>query len=169
MATNKLHNTHNHSLGRDAALFHVSPRNFKQRISAVRRFNRFYTRHIGVLQKGLLESDYSLTEVRTLYELAQRTETTATELQGDLRLDTGYLSRIIRDFKRRGLINRRTSKTDGRQSILSLTPKGQEVFSDLNARAHNEIAKLLRGRSTREQQLLLDAMKTIERILGGNS
>ena len=139
--------------------------NLAQQIAAVRRFNRFYTRQIGVLQKGLLESDYSLAEVRVLYELAQRRECAAVELQRELGLDAGYLSRIIRSFKRRRLVNRRNSKADGRQSILSLTTKGQDVFVDLNTRANDEIAAHLHGRSLADQRRLTDAMRTIEEIL----
>jgi DNA-binding MarR family transcriptional regulator len=136
-----------------------------QQIAAVRRFNRFYTRQIGVLQKGLLESDYSLAEVRILYELAQRKECAAVELQRELGLDAGYLSRIIRSFQRRRLISRRVSKADGRQSILSLTAKGQEVFAELNTRANDEIATRLRSRSAEDQRRLTEAMRTIEEIL----
>ena len=87
-----------------------------QRAETVRRFNRFYTRQIGVLQEGLLKSPFSLTEARVIYELAHHETTTATELGDELGLDAGYLSRILRDFKRQGLIDKKASKKDGRQS-----------------------------------------------------
>ena len=92
-----------------------------QRIADVRRFNRFYTRQIGVLHEKLLRSPFSLAEARVIYELAHREKTTATELGKELGLDAGYLSRIVRDFKKRGLIDKQPSETDGRQSRLWLT------------------------------------------------
>src|SRR5688572_23260172 len=91
-----------------------------QRIQAIRQFNRFYTQQIGVLREGLLSSEYSLTEVRVLYELAQRDSPTATELGRDLGLDAGYLSRILRGFKKRGLLDSKASELDGRQFLLRL-------------------------------------------------
>src|SRR5205809_1016284 len=90
-------------------------------VQAVRRFNRFYTRQIGLLGEGYLESPFSLAEVRVLYELAHRERTTASELGRELALDAGYLSRILRDFRRQGLVERRRSESDGRQSLLWLT------------------------------------------------
>ena len=140
--------------------------NFKRRIEAVRRFNRFYTKQIGVLHEGLLESRFSLTEVRVLYELAHRDSPTATELAGELNLDAGYLSRILRAFEERGLISRTPSGKDGRLSHLSLTKKGQREFIPLNARASDEITTLLRKLSSAAQNDLTAAMHTIERLLG---
>src|SRR5437870_7785298 len=95
----------------------TAPDEFGQRVQAVRRFNRFYTRQIGVLQEGLLQSPYSLTEVRVLYELAHRQKPTATELGKDLGLDAGYLSRILQSFEKRRLIRKVRSEADGRQSL----------------------------------------------------
>ena len=89
------------------------------RIAAIRRFDRFYTRQIGVLAEGYLESDFSLTEARVLYELAHRDRPTATEIARDLGLDAGYLSRILRSFKGRGLIHKELSGVDARQRFLS--------------------------------------------------
>ena len=135
-------------------------------IAAVRSFNRFYTREIGVLQHGLLHSDLSLAEVRVIYELAQRTDSTATEIAGALKLDAGYLSRMLRAFQTRGLVRRRQSGADGRRTLLSLTRKGRAAFARLDARAHDEIAALLAHRPAAHPRDVVEAMRTIERILG---
>ncbi len=137
-----------------------------QRVAAVRRFNRFYTRQIGVLQEGYLDSPFSLAEVRVLYELAHRQHMTASDLVRDLGLDAGYLSRIIRGFKKQGLIAAVPSATDGRRRLLSLTEQGREVFAPLHARSHHDIGVLLDGLSPATQNRLLAAMHTIEDLLG---
>ena len=139
---------------------------FDRLVDAMRRFNRFYTKQIGVLHEGLLGSQFSLTEVRVLYELAHRKKPTATLLAKELDLDPGYLSRILRRFETRRLVGRCNSTTDGRQSLLSLTPRGRKVFAPLNARSHREVAAMLRTLSATEQRHLLSAMETIERLLG---
>lgn len=143
--------------------------NFDQRVTAVRRFNRFYTKQIGVLNEGYLQSPFSLTEVRVLYELAYRENTTASELARELGLDAGYLSRILRSFKKRGLIDKKTSEDDGRQSLLWLTAQGQEVFAPLDARARKQIGAMLSGMSDEEQERLVGAIRTIEGRLGARS
>src|ERR1700741_1401270 len=102
------------------------PRRHGQDAAAVRGFNRFYTRQIGVLRKTFLDSPYSLGEARVLYEIASRRAPTASDIARALDLDAGYLSRMLRQFERRGLIRRRTSPQDGRQSHLTLTPRGQK-------------------------------------------
>ena len=139
---------------------------FAARVAAVRRFNRFYTKQIGVLHQGYLESPFSLTEVRVLYELAHREKPTATELGNELGLDAGYLSRILRDFERRRLLDRRPSKADGRQSLLSLTEKGQKAFAPLHARSRDQIGAMLRRLAAADQNRLLGAMGSIEGLLG---
>jgi len=138
-----------------------------QRVDAVRRFNRFYTKQIGVLHEGLLGSPFSLTEVRVLYELAHREKPTATELGKELGLDAGYLSRILRGFKKRGLVTKMPSKADARQSLLSLTARGRKTFAPLNTRSSNEVAAMLRRLPAVEQSRLIEAMHTIEELLGG--
>src|SRR5712691_6624 len=102
---------------------------FDQCVALVRRFNRFYTKQIGVLHEGLLESPFSLTEARVLYEIAHRDAPAAAELARELGVDAGYLSRILRGFKKRGLIERKASQADGRQSHLWLTDRGQAAFA----------------------------------------
>lgn len=143
----------------------VDARTMDQQVAAVRRFNRFYTRQIGVLNEGLLKSPFSLTEVRVLYELAHRDGPTATELGRELGLDTGYLSRILRGFEQRGLIDRQPSEADGRQSHLRLTSEGRSAADALDARSSEEIGLMLRTLSAGERRRLVEAMRTIETSL----
>lgn len=140
-------------------------RDAEQRVAAVRRFNRFYTRKIGVLRAGAYQSPFSLTQVRVLYELAHRDRPTATELGRELGLDAGYLSRILRGFQQRGLVTRTRSSSDGRQSHVALTAQGRKVFAPLNARSHDEIAALLAPLPAPAQARLIGGMQTIESLL----
>lgn len=135
-------------------------------IDAVRRFNRFYTKQIGVLNEGLLESPFSLSEARVIYEIANREKATAAELGNELRLDAGYLSRIVRDFEQRKLVKKTPSDRDARQSVLSLTARGRKEFENLNQLSRNQIEEILNDLSPVEQDRLLAAMKTIEETLG---
>ena len=137
----------------------------RHRVAAVRRFNRFYTKQIGVLQQGLLRSPFSLTEVRVLYELAHRPEATAAELVDELGVDPGYLSRIIRRFQSRGLLTRTRSSDDARRRHVRLTRRGRAIFARLDAEASAEVAAMLRHRPVELQRRLLEAMSTIERVL----
>src|SRR2546430_16273621 len=121
----------------------MGSRELERRVEAARRFNRFYTRQIGVLRRGAYDSTFSLTEVRVLYELAHREKPTATELGRDLGVDAGYLSRILRGFEGRGLIHRMPSQSDGRQTLLALTAKGRKAFAPLQARSQEEIGAML--------------------------
>jgi DNA-binding MarR family transcriptional regulator/GNAT superfamily N-acetyltransferase len=136
-----------------------------QRIAAVRRFSRFYTRVIGALREGLLQSRFSLAEARVLYELAHRNELTATELGRDLEMDAGYLSRMLQAFERDGLLARSASETDRRQNLLSLTAAGAEAFAPLDARSRAEVGALLAGLSEPAQSDLVAAMQRIEALL----
>lgn len=138
-------------------------------IDTVRQFNRFYTRQIGVLHEGLLKSPYSLTEVRVLYELAHRKQPAAKSLCNDLQLDPGYLSRILADFEKRGLVEKKPSASDGRQNLLSLTAEGRKVFAPLEARAQQEVAGMLGRLSGAQQSQLLQAMLSIENLLSPKS
>jgi DNA-binding MarR family transcriptional regulator/GNAT superfamily N-acetyltransferase len=145
----------------------VGQAELERRIAAVRRFNRFYTSRIGVLH--YLGSDFSLAEVRILYELAHRpTPPTAARLGKDLSLDAGYLSRLLRGFERRGLIARTRSDADGRRSHLALTAAGRAAFAPLGARSHDEMAALLTPLPEADQRRVIEAMETIEAVLGGD-
>jgi DNA-binding MarR family transcriptional regulator/N-acetylglutamate synthase-like GNAT family acetyltransferase len=144
----------------------VQPAMSEQRIAAVRRFTRFYTKHIGVLREGLHESPFSLTQARVLYELANRAAPTAADIARDLGLDAGYLSRILRSFAQRGLLARTRSETDGRQSHLTLTPAGRDAFAPLDRGSHDEVAAMLAPLSEAAQARLTDAMATVEQLLG---
>lgn len=134
-------------------------------VSAIRRFNRLYTKHIGVLREGHLDSPFSLTEVRVLYELAHRDGLTASELARELALDSGYLSRILRSFEQRGLIEKTRSESDARQTHLRLTEAGRTAFAPLDSRADDEIAALVERVHPDDRRRLTEAMRTIERVL----
>ena len=131
-------------------------------VDAFRRFNRLYTREIGTLGEGLLGSEYSLTEVRVLYELAHRGESVATEIAKELALDAGYLSRILRKFEETGLLKRVASPADARQSWLSLTRRGKSVFNGLSKRSDHQAREILQTLPPSKRTELLHAMRTIE-------
>jgi DNA-binding MarR family transcriptional regulator/GNAT superfamily N-acetyltransferase len=145
----------------------VTAENADVRIAAVRRFNRYYTRQIGVLRKTFLDSPYSLGEARVLYEIASGRAQTASDVASNLDLDAGYLSRVLRKFERRGLIRRRTSPSDGRQSHLTLTPRGRKSFMPLDARSERATAAMLGKLAPADQARLIAAMATIETLLEG--
>ncbi len=134
-------------------------------VQAVRHFNRFYTRQIGVLRDGLLESPYSLSEVRVLYEIAHHHGITATALCAELNFDPGYLSRMLRTFEKRGWISRKASSSDLRQSLLALTAKGRAAFAPLDERSSEQVKQILAGIPPAGQEQLVRAMGDIERIL----
>ncbi len=136
-----------------------------QSIAAVRAFNRFYTRHIGVLQEHHLQSEFSLTEVRVLYELAHREGLTARDLAIDLDLDGGYISRTLTAFEKRGLLLRLPSTKDGRANNLELTEAGRRAFAPLNMKAAEEVGNLLGRLSTNDRERLVRAMEVIQSVL----
>jgi DNA-binding MarR family transcriptional regulator/ribosomal protein S18 acetylase RimI-like enzyme len=140
---------------------------FERRVAEVRRFNRFYTRRIGVLGEGLSRSPFSLAEARVLYELAHRDPAAAAELADDLGLDPGYLSRILRRFREQGLVDRTPSGTDGRRSWLRLTAAGREAFAALDAGTRGEVGALLGGLPEDTQLRLVEAMGAVVELLGG--
>jgi DNA-binding MarR family transcriptional regulator/GNAT superfamily N-acetyltransferase len=135
-------------------------------VAAVRRFNRFYTRRIGVLERGFLESPFSLAEVRVLYEVAHRDGPTAGQLSEELGLDPGYLSRMVRRFEQRRLVARERSRHDGRRHHLRLTPRGTRAFGQLEQRQRAAVQAMLHDLAPVQQQRLVRAMGTIERALG---
>jgi DNA-binding MarR family transcriptional regulator/GNAT superfamily N-acetyltransferase len=140
----------------------TSTGNFDDRVGAVRRFNRLYTRRIGVLEDGFLGSPYSLTQARVLYELARRPKSTATEIAAELGLDHGYLSRILRDFNKRGLVIKTALPNDRRQSLLSLTAKGRMAFAPLEEHSQEQVGAMLGTLSVVDQERVVAAMRTIE-------
>ena len=135
------------------------------RVAAIRAFNRFYTRRIGALGARLLDSPFSLSEMRVLYELAHRRGPTATDLAADLGLDAGYLSRMLDRFRRRGYLQRRPSPDDARRVHLGLTPRGRKAFKPYEARARREVGAMLTALPGAGQRRLVGAMRTIERAL----
>jgi DNA-binding MarR family transcriptional regulator/N-acetylglutamate synthase-like GNAT family acetyltransferase len=136
-----------------------------QRVAAVRRFNRFYTQKLGVLQRGWLDTPFSLTEARVLYEIKQRERATASDIVRDLGLDAGYLSRILRRFQKSGLIRKDVSPDDGRQSFLSMTARGCRAFEPLETRTKRQVASVLGRLTAHEQDHLVSAMCTIETLI----
>ena len=132
----------------------------------MRRFSRFYTRQVGLLRDGYLETPFSLTEARVLYEVANREHAVAAELTKELGLDAGYLSRILAGFRRRGVIERRASAEDARRSELRLTKRGRSVFASLDARSRDDIGAQLARLPVADQERLVGAMGTVERLLG---
>lgn len=139
------------------------------RIAAIRRFSRFYTRRIGALAEGLLQSRFPLTEARVLYELAHHAEPTASDISAALDLDPGYLSRILTRFEQQGLLDRKPQAGDRRQSVLSLTEHGRAAFAPLNEASRQQIGGLLAGLPEEAQSDLVAAMQRIEELMGNRA
>ncbi|AZO47671.1 MAG: GNAT family N-acetyltransferase [Mesorhizobium sp.] len=138
----------------------------KERTDAVRAFNRFYTRQIGLLDEGLLKSPFSLTEARVLYELAHHDGLVASDLVRDLGLDAGYVSRLLKKFEERGLAERAATEADARRSSIALTQVGRDAFAPLNKDSHAQVQALLDKLPPAEQDRLVKAMGTVQRLLG---
>lgn len=134
-------------------------------VAAVREFNRFYTQRIGVLTEAYLQSPFSLTEARVIYELACHDAATATDLCKKLGVDAGYLSRILRGFKKRGLIEAQPSGADRRLSLLKLTASGRQAFAFLDSHSQNEIEALLNRLRVEDRNRLVAAMQTIQHLI----
>lgn len=136
-----------------------------EQIARVRAFNRDYTRRIGVLSEGLLDSPYSLTEVRVMYEIAHRRDVTAAELADDLDLDRGYLSRLLKGFEVKKLLARSASPEDGRRRHLRLTPAGRRVFEPLELRSQAQVKEMLAALDEERRGAVLKAMEVIQSAL----
>jgi len=136
-------------------------------VARVRRFNRSYTRRIGLLEQGLLHSPFSLAEVRVLYEIAHRTDPTASALLAELGLDRGYLSRILQRLRKSGLVSATTAPGDRRRRLLALTPRGRRTFGALEARSSREVGLLLGRLTPSGRRRFTGAMATIESLLAG--
>ena len=138
-------------------------------VQEVRKFNRFYTREIGVLRENFLDAGLSLSEVRVLYEIAHADGITASEVAEALRMDRGYLSRLLQKLERRKLVSRRRSEEDSRQAKLALTKRGAQQFAAQNQRQNEEVERMLSAVPEHERKQLVAAMKSIQRVLGGDA
>ncbi|HET7239812.1 MAG TPA: helix-turn-helix domain-containing GNAT family N-acetyltransferase [Gemmatimonadales bacterium] len=134
-------------------------------VAAVRRFNRFYTRQMGLLEDGLLHSPFSLTEVRVLYEIAHRTAPTASAIGEELGLDPGYLSRLLQRLRKAGLVSATAAAGDRRQRLLGLTARGRRTFGALDARSSREVAALLGRLTPASRRRLVSSMRQVETTL----
>ena len=138
-------------------------------IAAVRRFTRFYTRQIALLNEGLLDTPYTLAEARVLYELAHRGPVAARDIGGDLGLDAGYLSRILKGFETSGLLSRTAATDDARRAMLTLTEAGQAAFAPLDRASAEQVERLLSPLSKPARDELVVAMAAIERCFGARA
>ena len=140
-----------------------------ERAGTVRSFNRFYTHQIGVLQEHLLQSDYSLTEIRVMYELSSRGDLTSADLCQMLGLDAGYLSRLTSGFEKQGLIQKVRCTNDARAVQLHLTDHGRAVLAPLEQQTQREVIALLDSLPEPQQHQLTEAMKRIQALLQGTA
>jgi DNA-binding MarR family transcriptional regulator/GNAT superfamily N-acetyltransferase len=134
-------------------------------IDVIRSFNRMYTRQLGLLDNGLLGSEFTLTEARVLYELANCVDSTATQIAGELGLDLGYMSRLIKKFGRRRYLKRKRSSVDARQSRLQLTERGRAAFEPLDRAARLQIAEMIAPMAPEQRSLLVSSMQSVQRLL----
>jgi len=134
-------------------------------VATVREFSRFYTRRLGTLEEGLLETPWSLTEARVIFELAQATSTDMAALRTTLAIDSGYLSRLLARFDTAGLIARSASASDARRQSLSLTAAGRKLFRTLDERSNRQVARLLEPLSAPARESLVGAMRSVMRGL----
>ncbi len=135
-------------------------------VAAIRRFNRFYTRQLGLLAESMLASPYSLSEARVLYELAHRPDATASDLIRELGLDAGYLSRMLKKFEDQGLIRRAPAEDDARRAVIAPTAKGAAEFAPLDRGSQEGVVAILSGIAPADRPRFVAATKTIARLLG---
>lgn len=143
-------------------------KNLKDKISYIRKFNRFYTNYLGVLDKGFLHSEFSLSEIRVLYQIANSENCMLKNLADTFVMDKGYLSRIVKKLEKSELIKKTQSKIDGRAQCLELSEKGKETLSKLNADSDEQIYKMISHLSDSENNDLIASMKNVETLLTNN-
>lgn len=138
----------------------------KKIIDSIRAFNRYYTGLIGLLNDHLLDSEYSLVEVRILYEIHTNQPVSASQIMAEIHIDKGYLSRVLKQFEKAGLISKEISDEDARMTLVSLTEKGAQLFNELNDASNQQIAALIKKLTKEQQQQLAGHMQAIRAILG---
>ncbi|ACU60133.1 MarR family winged helix-turn-helix transcriptional regulator [Chitinophaga pinensis] len=138
----------------------------KKIIESIRAFNRYYTDLIGLLDDHLLNSDYSLVEARTLYEVYSHQPVSASQIMAEIHIDKGYLSRILKQFEKKGIISKEISDEDARITLVSLTEKGTQLVHELNDTSNQQIGALIKKLTKEEQQELLRHMQAIRELLG---
>jgi DNA-binding MarR family transcriptional regulator len=138
----------------------------KKIIDSIRAFNRYYTGLIGLLNDHLLDSEYSLVEVRILYEIHTNQPVSASQIMAEIHIDKGYLSRVLKQFEKAGLISKEISNEDARMTLVSLTEKGTQLFNELNDASNQQIATLIKKLTKEQQQQLAGHMQAIREILG---
>src|SRR5262245_1565306 len=141
----------------------------QQTVAAVRRFNRFYTKQIGVLRKTYLDSTYSLGEMSVRFELDDRDGLTASGLGSAVDLDAGYPSRLLRNFQKRRLTSRKTATKDARQIHLSLTARGRKLFAPMEERSQRQAGAMLDKLDASQQAQIVAAMTAIETVLSNEA
>jgi DNA-binding MarR family transcriptional regulator/GNAT superfamily N-acetyltransferase len=137
----------------------------RDQVSAVREFNRFYTARLGLLRKRHLDGEFSLTEARILYEIGANPRQTASSLRNTLGLDAGYISRTLALLTRRRLVRQVSSKQDGRERLLTLSPSGDRAVAKLNEQSELQIQQLLADLGSRDREVLLDSLSKVHFIL----
>ncbi len=137
----------------------------ERRVATIRRFTRFYTRVIGLLREGMHESPFTLTEARIVYELAKSPDATATDLVRGLGLDAGYVSRVLRGMRKRGLVETRRSPEDRRRTLLRLSPDGHEAFTQIDRVSGREVARLLEPLTAEDQERVARSLDAAREIL----
>ena len=135
-------------------------------VAAVRRFNRFYTQKIGVLDENVYGHSWSLTEARILYEVAHGERVTASQIAATLGLDPGYLSRMVKHFEKQNFVRRTVGSDDRRKSVLTLTTKGAHEFARINQRSDEQVAEMIGALSHEDEHRLVSSMQAIEKLLG---